>query len=147
MSLLHSPTNPTLSNPSWNKTVKMSGPDIGIAIASILIQATEILSKILATANEIKHFRSDCQDLSGDCALILDLVSRNKEKMVKHSTLERVRKVFDDCLIFTKECCEDWGVLQVSFEITFKKKRRKLKEDAKWVLSFLTVDILVRYHR
>src|SRR5438552_2712753 len=112
----------------------MSRLDRGLAVTSIAIKVAEYTVEIVQAAVEAKHFKKSCRELANDCAHILMLLRRTEDRQIEQLTSQRINDCFQRCRTFTRECIEDWGVLQTSFEVMFRRRHEYLKEELKWVI-------------
>ena len=124
----------------------MAGPELGIAIAAIVIDGTEVVAKIVRIAVEVKHFKRACRQLLNDCIIVLEIMRRNEAKNVDLRTANRIKRSLYQCELFFRQCSEEWGVLHATLEVVFRRKHEHLKEELEWVMNLLVVDAVVRLH-
>jgi hypothetical protein len=119
-------------------------PGTVLAIASIAIEGTEVVAKIVRLALEVKHFKPKCEALKNDCVLILEMSRQAGNAKVDLKTARRITDSLHMCLSFLSQCSQDWGLLRSSFEVVFRRKHESIKDELKWSTDLLIADTVVR---
>jgi hypothetical protein len=123
----------------------MSGVGEAIAISSIIITGTRVVSDVVRLVLEVKNFKPECCEVRDDCVLVLELMNRNAAKKVDQRTLTRIKDCFERSRLFLKQCAEEWGLFRATIEILFRRKHQSLKEGLKWAMSIFTIDALIEF--
>ena len=126
----------------------MQRAGLALAIAPVAVKVTELGVKIVQAALSVKHFKEICRELSNDCVHVLSLIRKYEGKNIELETTQRITECFQQCYAFMTECCVEWGVLQTSFEVMFRRRHDHLKEELKRVIDILTMEVVVSmyYH-